>query len=230
MATKKEFAVLILTILAVTTPPGPLLFCQDTSPANWKERFKGEAPGAWSKYRVGAARLQGSMTTTVSSLSPKKNVLAEVDSEFKQCANCAIMAGQDRAPLRRGKKSEWELSGANASYRFNLKRRDANSPWALAYYGTDLITDPPPGQPNLSVTGWVKACVSAPITINYNLKDDWPAILSARELNLISVSPVDGHGTKLVKVEFDLDWAASNKNLIRVVKRGARGLIRIISG
>lgn len=206
-------ALMTLTLISVGYPQ--VLRAQPADAVNWKERFLSEAPKGWARYYAHASRLQGSVSMKGTTLAPKKQVVLEGTLEFKQAPGCAIRIDQNA--LIGGKaNSQGQLAAVNPNYRFNLERSKASSPWILTEVSTELITDPAPTRPSLSTTNWVKGCVAAPIAINYNLKDDWPSILSSPDFNLLSVIPIQKGGKKLVQVDFDMLWTASKANIIRV--------------
>ena len=194
-----------------------LAFAQSDKRSDCKQRLQSEAPQAWSRYYTMAIRLQGSVTVKATTEPPRTSKV-EAIMEFKQGLRGALAKTRQVSSAKHHETPEWELSGANSKYRFNL-HRVGDGGWRLTHVSTDLITEPQ-ARPSLSVTNWIKGCVAAPIAINYNLKDDWPAMLSSSDFRMLSAAVIQEGLIELVKVEFEVQWKPSETNLIRVVGRG----------
>jgi hypothetical protein len=104
-----------------------LAVCQDT---NLRERFREEAPGAWSEYRSFLGRLQGSHRLQV--VSHKDNeVINDYYMDYKQADGCFSWNYREQPKSGEAAGPE-DVAVINPSYAFEVTRSTTDSQWALA--------------------------------------------------------------------------------------------------
>jgi len=130
---------LLLVACAGLVPVGRLSAQGD---ATLQDRFANEAPREWEKYRVRAARFQGTYTWAVTFNSNKPGVPArrertEKHYEFKQREGCALFL-EESIEEKNEKASETWARVSNPRYGFEVRRRHAAGPWTVSHLDTDL--------------------------------------------------------------------------------------------
>jgi hypothetical protein len=178
----KAFVVMSFAVFLIWTP---INAHGQPKASDLKARFMAEAPIAWQEYLAKSQQVQGSATTKVTRVRTDKK-LGEAESVFRQADGCAYVSSRSvMEENKNGKKREtpkWELNGENPRYRFSLHRKDELSAWVLTGVHVDTENEKPATPFEFNPFNLIKETLSAPVTLHSNRVDNWPAMLSSREL------------------------------------------------
>lgn len=185
-----SFRVLALFTLVLASPG----VCFGGDSAEWKARFRAEAPAAWEKYLAFARKLQGSInykqyTTTGGVTSLKR----QGGYEFKQADGAALSIVHMITPEQKD-----EVTGCNPRYSFRLTRTNPKVGWAL----TELRVFDNEAAANAGCAELIKKVNRDATTLS--LLGYWlPDLLADPDFKIKSAQPIRADGDELVKVAFD---------------------------
>lgn len=193
-----SFLVLTLIIGSAPIALGGLPAAEDRP--NLRERFIKEAPLAWEEYLKFTKRLNGSISTENTQLTPTEATWWKSRIEVKQRIGCVLVRENQYVDNFRPDRLD-KLSSANPRYGFVLQRGDSERPWVLVELDEAKGGGPSPAL-KAATWSWPWDYLASPVALtclpfDFEAAGHNPATMAGRVESIVQ------DGRDLIKVEIE---------------------------
>ena len=160
-----------------------------------KKRFMDDAPRSWAAFNAHVFHLQGRLRLVIKKQGKE---IAKKTWEFKEKPGCRLAESEDTD--LESQTTDFRLYASNPNYIFSLRRKSADSPWAL----TDMTKKQPGVEFQLPQNEYqyeIGSGVQSVLTVA--ARSQLADLIRQPSFHVIHAALVRQEGPELVQIEFD---------------------------